>query len=82
MDEARMHGRKLGQLEKRIELVNRSYQECLKTHTKYFNSEKELTAIKKHLISRAQIICTALNSCRSREMEKLFIEYKFFNHLW
>ncbi|XP_046652197.1 uncharacterized protein LOC124343119 isoform X5 [Daphnia pulicaria] len=73
-DEARMHGRKLEQLEIQIDGVDRSYQECYKTHAKYFNSDKERLAMKKHLISRAQIICTTLNSCRSREMETLFIE--------
>ena len=69
-----MHGRKLEQLEIQIDGVDRSYQDCYKTHAKYFNTDKQRLGMKKYLIQHAQIICTTLNSCRSREMENLFIE--------
>ena len=73
-EEARLHGRKLEQLESQIEGVDRSYQECYKKHAAYFTSEKEQFAIKKDVILRANVICTTLNSCRNKAMESLFIE--------
>ena len=72
-DEARMHGRKLEQLEIQIEGVHKSYDDCYKAHVKHFNTDKERLRAKQHVILHANIICTTLNSCRSREMENLFL---------
>ncbi|XP_046463247.1 uncharacterized protein LOC124209338 isoform X2 [Daphnia pulex] len=78
LDEAEkeMHGSRLEQINDQIEVVNRSYDESLETHFQYFNSKKERPGIRKHLLSHAQIICSTLNSCRSREMEELFLEHQ------
>lgn len=71
-----MHGSRLEEMNDQIEVVQRSYNESLETHFQYFNSKKERLGIRRHLLSHAQIICSTLNSCRSREMEELFLEHQ------
>ncbi|KAI9555294.1 hypothetical protein GHT06_017809 [Daphnia sinensis] len=73
-DEARMHARKLEQLEVQIEGVDRSLRECKKNHYTYFNSERMRCSFKKDVISGSQVIFSTLNSCRSRDMENLFVQ--------
>ncbi|KAK4007478.1 hypothetical protein OUZ56_012633 [Daphnia magna] len=73
-DEARMYARKLKQLEGQIEGVDRSLNECMKNHYNYFNTERMRSAFKKDVISGSQVIFSTLNSCRSREMENLFVQ--------
>ncbi|KZS02562.1 Uncharacterized protein APZ42_000355 [Daphnia magna] len=73
-DEARMYARKLEQLEGQIEGVDRSLNECMKNHYNYFNTERMRSAFKKDVISGSQVIFSTLNSCRSREMENLFVQ--------
>ncbi|KAK4022260.1 hypothetical protein OUZ56_007739 [Daphnia magna] len=73
-DEARMYARKLEQLEGQIEGVDRSLHECRKNHYNYFNTERMRSAFKKDVISGSQVIFSTLNSCRSRDMENLFVQ--------
>ncbi|XP_057368636.1 uncharacterized protein LOC130689698 isoform X2 [Daphnia carinata] len=73
-DEARMHARKLEQLESQIEGVDGSLHECRKNHYNYFNSEKMRSQMKKEVILGSQVIFSTLNSCRSRDMENLFVQ--------
>jgi superfamily I DNA and/or RNA helicase len=75
LDEAekKMHGSRLEEMNDQIEVVQRSYNESI---FQYFNSKKERLGIRRHLLSHAQIICSTLNSCRSREMEELFLEHQ------
>ncbi|EFX89072.1 hypothetical protein DAPPUDRAFT_310816 [Daphnia pulex] len=74
LDEARMHDRKLQQLVVQIDQVGRCRQECYENHVNYFHTEKERFETRRSLLFNAQIICSTINSCRSEEMENLFLE--------
>lgn len=72
-DEARLYGRKLESLETQIEGAERSYRECYKSHHKYCSTSRDRDKAKFRVVGEANVICTTLNSCRSKEMECLFI---------
>jgi hypothetical protein len=66
--------KKLAKLQVDIDKVERSYQDRFLTHLELLNTQNNLHAMRQKVLSQANIICSTLNSCRSKEMEQLLLE--------
>lgn len=71
-DERRLYGRKLEDLESQIEKVEASLRDARVRHTSHFDRERY--GSKEEILSTANVICSTLNSCRNKDMERVFIK--------
>lgn len=69
---AQVNGRKLNELEDRIDKINKSLEESKKNHHRFFSDQRD--DVKRQVVGQANVICSTLNSCRGREMDSLFLK--------
>lgn len=72
-DAARLIGRKLEDLESQLERVARSLKDSRDRHNRHFEAERCDPKYKDEIISGAHVICSTLNSCRNKDMERVFL---------
>ena len=72
MDEAKRIARKLEELESQKDKIDNSLNESNDRHLRHFDSYRY--EARTQVISEAHVICSTLNSCRNRDMERVFFK--------
>jgi len=73
-DQSRKLGRELERLEENLESHQESLAKSMELHYKFFkDSDKKIAELRKEVINEADIICSTLNSCNSKDMDSTFV---------